>query len=204
MKKDGNEKEFKRCAEDMLSELGDGILAVFSDGSKADGRVGCGYRCVLDGEVLCEKAVPLSPYGSIYYAELPGVFYAIRWLLSMAGRLVSNGICFRVDNQSVAYALGGGFNTRDPTVTTVVAEAEELKGQLGVGLFPKWIPSHCGLVHNDAVDALATQVTMDDQVGGRTLVINDDLPIPLSDIISTTKVVLKDRHQIVPERAAYL
>ncbi|EER07699.1 hypothetical protein Pmar_PMAR015359, partial [Perkinsus marinus ATCC 50983] len=43
--------------------------------------------CVLDGYVLCEKAVPLSPYGSIYYAELADVFHAIWWLLSMAGRL---------------------------------------------------------------------------------------------------------------------
>ncbi|EER15527.1 hypothetical protein Pmar_PMAR022868, partial [Perkinsus marinus ATCC 50983] len=87
MKKDGTEKELKRCAENMLSEFGDGILTVFSDGSKADGRVGCGYRCVLDGYVLCEKVVPLSPYGSIYYAELADVFHALRWLLSMDGRL---------------------------------------------------------------------------------------------------------------------
>ncbi|EER02951.1 hypothetical protein Pmar_PMAR014780 [Perkinsus marinus ATCC 50983] len=57
MKKDGTEKELKRCAENMLSAFGDGILTVFSDGSKADGRV-----------------VPLSPYGSIYYAELADVF----------------------------------------------------------------------------------------------------------------------------------
>ncbi|EER16627.1 hypothetical protein Pmar_PMAR018165 [Perkinsus marinus ATCC 50983] len=36
MKKDGTEKEFKRCAENMLSDFADGILTVFSDGSKAD------------------------------------------------------------------------------------------------------------------------------------------------------------------------
>ena len=136
-----------------LSLQKDGIVC-YTDGSRADGRTGCGFTVWghRGGETI-ELAS-----ASIYLGELATVFQAELFAIhSVAGWLADQGfsgehIAIFSDSQSVLEALRGG-TTNSRLLIETYERLQLICDRNSLGL--SWIPGHSGFSGNELADNLA-------------------------------------------------
>lgn len=68
-------------SEEELISLSEGVTAIFTDGSKLEGRVGAAISIWTNGEETKHRLLPLASYCSVFQAELVGIQEAIHIVL---------------------------------------------------------------------------------------------------------------------------
>ena len=125
---------------------------VYTDGSKSEFGVGSAFRIVMNGEIYRQENFTLPSYTSVFQAEVHAIYKAAGNLLMLPGDL---RIKFFVDSQAALRALC----SNETTSRLVKQTLDELVEILNPMEFV-WIKSHSGNEHNDAVDLLAKEASL--------------------------------------------
>ena len=130
---------------------------MYCDGSVNGNKVGCGVivREYYDNDVSVDELISkrIEDNTSSMAAELHAILEGLKVVVCK-----SKNVFVFVDSQSALFAL----NSKTPTNVDVVLDCKRLVCQLTErGLFVKffWIPSHIGIILNEAADDLAKQAT---------------------------------------------
>ena len=123
----------------------------YTDGSKQeDGRNGCAFLLVAEGQVLTERCLRLSDGATVYAAEVTAIKAAV-------GDAVARGlgaIDVFTDSRSAADALNSLLSPDKGT-----AEIKEMVIREGVELHMHWLKAHVGHTYNERADVLAKEAT---------------------------------------------
>jgi ribonuclease HI len=127
---------------------------VYTDGSRIDGRSGCGAALYYNNEYECSISANLGD-ATVYQAELRARSMACDLL-----RNSSSNITFFVDNQASLKALKG-LDSRQTIVQEVLAKLNKLgslREETHMSIELKWIKAHANWIGNEEADKAAKQV----------------------------------------------
>ncbi|XP_037962433.2 uncharacterized protein LOC119690772 [Plutella xylostella] len=126
-------------------------VKIYTDGSKIDGKVGAALSLWNNEAQFKAIKLKLSPYCTVYQAELLAICKATRVILDR--QETSFGIFS--DSRSALETIVN-HNTRHPLATEARSNLSRCKSQnKTVNLF--WIKAHAGLEGNEAADKLAKE-----------------------------------------------
>ena len=152
-------------------------LLVFTDGSKMDERVGCGFRIRGPAGVLRDASFRISDRCSVYQAELLAIQHAAK---SIVDNEYIGAVTFFVDSQAAMLGLRTGRIRSQVVLDTILALE-----RLGRPYQFVWVKAHSGIQDNEDVDRLAKDATKKDRVC--------EVPIPKSEIKGVVLSALRDQ-----------
>ena len=126
---------------------------VFTDGSKSDFGVGSAFRILINNEIYRQESFSLPSYSSVFQAEIHAIFKAAESLLMIPGDMK---IKFFVDSQAALRAL-----CSNEVTSKIVKKALDYLSETVNDKEFVWIKSHSGNEHNDAVDQLAKDASLE-------------------------------------------
>ncbi|GBL74115.1 hypothetical protein AVEN_224282-1 [Araneus ventricosus] len=127
----------------------------YTDGSKIDGRAGCGFALFRGGEEIKTLSIRLNNDSSVFMAEA----YAIKIALLEAQILNDSTIPVHIftDSMSVLKSLEA-VNDRFQIITDIKTISENLNCSF------HWVKAHVGTHGNERADILAKEATYKDDV----------------------------------------
>ena len=132
-------------------------LTIFTDGSKMNDRVGTGY-VLYEGTVEYDHgSYSLSPYSTVFQAELTAILLAARYVLREARSLRPRYVKILSDSRSALLALSSRRSSCRTTMDTLQALQTLASTCRSVRLV--WVPSHFGIIGNARADSLAKEGT---------------------------------------------
>ena len=117
-------------------------LNIYTDGSKIDNGVGYSYS--IEDNII---SATISPIATIFTAELLAILDAIIYVKNNINHLHINII---TDSKSAIQAIDK-LNNRNPIVNQIILETTQSDKLINLC----WVPSHCGVPGNEAVDNAA-------------------------------------------------
>ena len=165
---------------------------MYTDGSLSElGDTGAGF---VIPDLKLRKSYYLGKQHSIFSAELIAILMALYTIYDIPKQFFS--ILFCVDSQSALIAL----QTNDPKERSeIIYEIRHLIDviiQRGTKISFCWVPSHCGLKHNDQADLAAKQgskfsnaceIKLPYSLREKYHIINSKFCKPKSDVFAFTK-----------------
>jgi len=145
-------------------------MQLFTDGSKTP--QGTAYAVCYQNEAYSRK---ISPAASIYTAELMAILYAVRRALASNNRSVT----IFTDSRSAIQSINN-FISKHP----IVQEIQQIIAASEIELTLCWVPSHCGVRENEAVDREARAAVQNDII--------DDCALPRVDVQHRLKRLLRN------------
>ena len=127
-------------------------LACFTDGSKLDGKVGCGYVVYRDDNIITEDKIYLGKLTSVFQAEVHAIDMAARDI--KMNHLGNDGVTVFSDSQAALRALSGHI-IKSKVVLNCIESLNTLAADRKVTL--RWVKAHVGHVGNERADMLAKE-----------------------------------------------
>jgi ribonuclease HI len=129
-------------------------LSIYTDGSKLDGKVGCGFQVVENGVHTVKQKHKLGDECSVFQAELIAIDKGLTYV---SGRRTQEVIIFS-DSKSSLLALKNRSSV-NPIVHNIHDKLAHLTGK-GVAWAFVWTRAHVGIPGNEAADVLAKEATV--------------------------------------------
>ena len=137
----------------------DSTWRVYTDGSKADEKVGAAFVIVRNNIVVDSGQARLSDESSVFQAEITAIKAAADRMFEIDEEAVRS-VSFHVDSQAALLALKMDF-----IKSKVVLDCVESLNELGRGVQLFWVKAHNGNVFNERADELAKEATTYEEVG---------------------------------------
>ena len=120
---------------------------IFTDGSKARGKVGAAFVVMIANQVISSNHFRLADTSSVFQAELFAIKQAA---LYIASREIGRPIWFFVDSQASLRALLSE-TIRSRLVFDMIRCLNDIRTNVNL----IWVPAHTGVIGNELADALA-------------------------------------------------
>lgn len=140
--------------EDVMSVEEDGVVQIYTDGSKLEGKVGAALTWWYNGVELKARKFKLEEYCTVFQAELYAVYRATEMMVE------SGETKFKIlsDSRSTLEILQN-MDARHPLV---VATRNNLREVVKAGKTVKlyWVKAHVGIKGNERADVLAKEAAL--------------------------------------------
>ncbi|GFW07815.1 pggt1b [Trichonephila clavipes] len=124
--------------------------AIFTDGSKRAGYVGCG---VVIEDIM--HGYRLDPSCIVFTAKAVAIYHALQLIDSNMPRKY----CIHTDSMSVLEALENYFDRCHPVICKILDITSRLYSK-GFDIVFCWLPSHVGILGNEQADSAASSATI--------------------------------------------
>ena len=125
--------------------------AVYTDGSRRNGRTGTAFVAVHEGQVIFQESWRISDHATVFQAELIAIYRAVDTIVHCD---LSGGVDIFVDSQSALRVLRNDFIESRIALQTITA-----LNNLGHGVRLFWVKAHNGNFYNEMADDLAKRAT---------------------------------------------
>ncbi len=127
-------------------------LTLYTDGSKMESGVGCGWAACHGDTIVWEDHTYLGKHSSVFQAEVTAIEQALGWAANNCDKGTS--ILIQSDSQAAIQAILGR-ESRSSVVLSCVNYFRKAKENLRVAL--RWIRGHADNTGNELADSLARE-----------------------------------------------
>ena len=158
-------------------------MNVYTDGSKTDTGVRCGYAILSNGKLLADKCIPLGKECTVFQAELEAIHRSACYLNKNFNLISPKYIKIFSDNQSSLQALNATNITSKTALKTIMSLYS--LGKRVKRLTLVWIKAHVGHPGNEMADDLAQRAT-------RFCSPNNETPLAIISVKENLKIKIYD------------
>jgi ribonuclease HI len=157
----------KAAAIETLAALPVPSVEVYTDGAAAEGvlKGGAGAIVLKNGVVHARLKKAAGAHCSSYQAELVALDHALDFLVHRSRFPIGNDLRVCTDSQSALKTLKAGPSNQDCQLGFRIWNSLRKLSDNGVNIVLQYVPSHCDLEWNEAVDAVAKEAMAEPQDG---------------------------------------